>query len=999
MRALKIAAIMIATTAFGGLTIAPAANASFDASIAASVSTPQAGAHPDLSMKLTFSGSERASDLVIDLPAGMIGDPNAVSKPLCDAQQAEKGTCPGYTKVGTVDANATAYPTIGGIIPLGEITTDAHGSVFMMQPLGDEPARLAIKLVPELLGIPLTDNPINMSIPINMRGPGVGNGDYGLRILAEIPATAEMPVFGTTQVRMNSLQLALGAVPPNGPVKPFLANPTSCGPKTFQMSATSQSGNTIDRDAPPLTITGCSATTPPFNPSLTVSPTTMQAGQPTGISMTVHMPAPSDNKNDLVQAMVRKTVAVLPEGMAISATIGSNGLGGCTDAQFGINADRDPVCPDDSAVGTVDFISPLVGSVPGTVYLGTATAEAPMRLFAYAKSGQARIKFIGTITLDQKTGQITTVFDGTPEQPFTDFRLTFRGGPNGAIKAPDTCGPVTATADVTPVSGAPAVHIVSPAINVVGCKPAQFAPTMTATATPTSAGADTTIETVISRTDDDELLKSVSISMPPGLLGRLSAIPVCSLANAKAGNCSEDSRVGSVIAKAGTGPSPMPILGPVYLAEGTPGSVASLAIVVPAKVGPVDLGNVVVFGNLIARSDVGIDLTVDDIPSIVSGVPMYIRSMDLVLNKPGFMFNASSCAQQAITGTLTSTTGKTAAVDIPYQPTGCDGLAFNPQMTAKLTGTAAAPGFTATVFGSDGESTMKAMQLTLPTGIGASVAGLNSACPLDTYNAGACPATAVIGSATAKASIISEPLTGPVTLIKIPGSPLPALGMDLSGAISLKIMIKNGLAPGGRIMSTIDGVPDAPIRQFDLTLKPGGMLAADPAVICKSALTADGLLTGWNGASVNRTVPVDSSAVCSAKTPVVAVGTPARSASLKGVKRGKPTLRVKLYGKNVKLTSMRVSVPAKHLKVVAKTAKRVGRGLVGGVNKRLTVSKSTLTVKASSKGTNSMTLTIGKGALRNRKIKVGQKVTVAVRYTQAGVARAKTIKIRVRARK
>jgi len=31
-------------------------------------------------------------------------------------------------------------------------------------------------------------------------------------------------------------------------------------------------------------------------------------------------------------------------------------------------------------------------------------------------------------------------------------------------------------------------------------------------------------------------------------------------------------------------------------------------------------------------------------------------------------------------------------------------------------------------------------------------------------------------------------------------------------------------------MSTIDGVPDAPIRQFDLTLNPGGMLAADLAL-------------------------------------------------------------------------------------------------------------------------------------------------------------------------
>lgn len=998
MRALKIAAIMIATTAIGGLTIAPAANAAFGVAAQTSLSNTQAGAHADFTLKLNFSGDERVSDMNLDLPAGLIGDPNATARPLCTKAQMTAGSCPAYTKVGTVDANATAYPTLGGIIPLGEITTDAHGAVYLMEPQGNEAARLAIKIVPELLGIPLNDNPMTMDSPIYLRGPGVGNGDYGLRTVVSVNPTASLPVLGDTQVRVNNMTLTLMAKPQNGAVKPFMTNPTSCGPKVLNVSATSQSGNDVDVSAPPMTITGCDATHPPFNPTLELAPSQVQAGQPTPISVTVKIPAPSNDVNDLVQSTVKKTVAVLPQGMAISAAIGSNGLGGCTDAQFGVNADRAPTCPDDSAIGTVNFVSPLIGSVPGTVYLGTATADAPMRVFAYAQKGQARIKLIGTTTLDQKTGQVTTTFGNTPDQPFTEFTLSFRGGPNAVIKAPDACTPVSATAAVTPTSGGPVANITSNAIDVVGCKPAQFAPTMTATATPTTAAADTTVETVISRSDDDELLKGVSISMPPGLLGRLSAIPVCPLASAQTGNCSEDSRVGSVIAKAGTGTAPLPILGPVYLAEGTPGAIASLAIVVPAKVGPVDLGQVVVMGKLIARPDVGIDLTVDNIPSIVGGVPMYIKSMDLVLNKPGFMFNASSCAPQAVSGTLTSVSGKTAAVNIPYQATGCDGLAFNPQMTAKLTGTAASPGFTASVYGSDGESTMKAMELTLPSGIGASAAALGNMCPLDTYNAGNCPASSVIGSATAQASIIADPLTGPVTLVRIPGQALPALGMKLSGAISLDIMIKNGIAAGNRIVSTIDGVPDAPIRRFDLTLNPGGMLAADPSVICKDALTANGVLTGWNSAVVNRTVPVDTSAVCG-KAPVEKVGTPARSASLKGIKSGKPTLQVKLYGRNVKLTSLRVGVPAKQLRIVSKTAKRVGRGLVAGVSKRLSVSKTALTVKAPAKGSNSLAIVLRKGTLRNGKIKVGQKVTLSIRYTQAGVAKAKTIRVRVTAGK
>lgn len=964
------------------LASASSAQATFGVTITGGPASLQAGAHPNLALTLSFTGSEKVDDLDLNLPPGLVGDPGAVSH-ICTVAEAHGAGCPATSQVGSAVADSTAT------LLTGPLDAQATGEVYVMQPVGDEPARLWLKLTPQLAGLP-AGPPITSESAINLRSPG----DFGLTTLVRnLPEQADLFVLGTVPIKLNALSLTLFGTPPNSPTRPFISNPTSCGAKTVTVDATSKNGSKASDATDPFTISGCNAV--PFTPSLAVTPTTMTAGQPAPIAVSVKFPPLG---NGTAQSHVKNTTVTLPEGAALSAGVGAAGLEGCTAEQFAPNAPTAPTCPALSNTGTVLFDSPLVGAVPGTVFLGTSTPDAKFRLFAYAKKGQVQIKLVGRVLADEKTGQLTTIFENTPQQPFSAFTLSFRGGDNGALKAPDACGEYTATSTLDPYSGTAAAHPTAK-FNVVGCPPPQFAPTFTASATPTQAGADTVVHTVISRTDADERLAGIKVSMPPGLLGRIGSVPPCSLDSARAAACTDASLIGSVVTSAGTGGTPVSLPGKVYLTDGIDGSIAGLAIIVAAKVGPIDLGNVIVLGKLVARGDVGIDLSVDSIPPIIGGVPMYIRSMDLTLDRPGFLFNASSCKEQQVSATFTALSGATANAAIPYQATGCENLPFAPTLTAKVEGSAKAPGFTSSVLGTPGDSTLEGLKLTLPPALTASLASLSRTCPVATYNEGGCAASAIVGSVRAESPLIPLPLTGPVTLVKLDGVVLPALAMKLRGSLNLDLLVQNNVV-GGRLESSISGVPDAPISKFDLSLAPGGLLQSSKSALCDTTQNADGAFVAHSGKTSKSVVKVDVSAICGSTTgqgggtagKVTAKGT------LKGFRKGGvPSLRLRLSGKNIKLTSLGVNLAGSRLKLVRAKAKRLARGVVGGKLKRLTVAGSKVTAKATSKGTRAIELRVGKGALRKGTVKVGQRLTLKLTYTQAGSKKSKTLKVKIRA--
>ena len=58
------------------------------------------------------------------------------------------------------------------------------------------------------------------------------------------------------------------------------------------------------------------------------------------------------------------------------------------------------------------------------------------------------LKLVGTVHLDEATGQLTTTFENTPDAPFTEFKLSFSGGAQAALVTPDDMRPVLIERDL-----------------------------------------------------------------------------------------------------------------------------------------------------------------------------------------------------------------------------------------------------------------------------------------------------------------------------------------------------------------------------------------------------------------------------------------------------------------------------------------------------------------------------------------------------------------------
>jgi len=256
-----------------------------------------------------------------------------------------------------------------------------------------------------------------------------------------------------------------------------------------------------------------------------------------------------------VQANVKRVELKLPAGLVLSPGL-ANGLTACTEARFGLKEDRAPECPASSEIGDVQFVTPLIGTLTGKVYFGTPTPTAKLRNFVSVGDPRLRVKLIGDVTVDPQTGQVTNVFPDSPQVPFTEFFFRYKGGPRAVLSSPSACGRYAAVATMTPFSGG-AAAAPSDTADVVGCSPPAFTPSLGLSSSDATAGADTALTVRIDRPDGQVRLLRSTVSLPPGLAGRLGSVPTCPVDQARAAACGEDSRVGSASVVVGNGSEPL----------------------------------------------------------------------------------------------------------------------------------------------------------------------------------------------------------------------------------------------------------------------------------------------------------------------------------------------------------------------------------------------------------------------------------------------------------
>lgn len=872
----------------------------------------QAGGHPwkgitDFTMRVDGMGNPvggNPSKVRVDVPKGLV--PNPTLFPRCPKALFDAGTCPPDTQIGKEEIEIKEAAVVARIqVPLYnlEIAPDQL-SVFALSAADAAPL---VPAIGSLAGV----TPTFIVGGVRDEGSTFGPHDYGLFFtIDDVPESPTIlrskltfwgvpgdPVHDAERDQTCATVLAPTELPPacsggglphTDPALPFLNNPTHCTgtSQTTRLSLWSHS-------EPPATATVTTSTPTidgkkgaqhceriPFSSTIDVTPDTTQPDAPVG--PLVRLSTPQEGLSDstkLVTSHVKDVTVTMPPGMTLNPST-ANGLEACTDAQLQANPGQvgGDACPEASKVGTVDVKSPLLpDSVTGFAFVGQPLKGDMYRLFVTLEGRGVSVRLKGSVKPNPSTGQLTATFASNPEQPFDTFDVNFEDGPRAPLANPLDCGSKTVSSTFTPWSGTPPFAATDSFTIGAGACPAPFSPTFgVRTATPL-AGAFSPFFATIARGDRNQYLSRVRVKTPGGLAGMVKNVVKCPSAQAATGACPAASRIGTATTKAGAGPEPFQLAGPVYFTEGYKGAPFGMVVAIRAIAGPYDLGTVVVRQSIfVDPNTAALTVISDPLPTILEGVPIRLRSVDVALDRSKFVFNPTSCGVKPVGSTLHST--QSAAVDrsSSFTTTACERLPFTPSMAMTLTGPrqtgfAKHPGLEVTVRqpGRRADGTPQA-------NIGKAVVKLPPALALDPDNAQAicsydsglkarCQPEARIGFATATSPAIEEPLRGPVYFVQgIRIDPktgnrirtLPSLLATLKGEVS--IHLRGTTAVEGRnLVSTFQGVPDAPVSRFDMRLKGGrgGILTVgSQRGLCGRRQVANAAFTGHNAKLANLRV-------------------------------------------------------------------------------------------------------------------------------------------------
>jgi hypothetical protein len=280
--------------------------------------------------------------------------------------------------------------------------------------------------------------------------------------------------------------------------------------------------------------------------------------------------------------------------------------------------------------------------------------------------------------------------------------------------------------------------------------------------------------------------------------------------------------------------------------------------VVPAKVGPIDLGTVVVRAAIqVDTHDAHLTVVPDPLPTIVGGVPLRMRTLTVRIDRENFAINPTSCAEKSVTATVGSTTGGSATPSSRYQVADCAALRFTPRMRLQLTGRKQLkrgrhPGLVARLRQGAGQAHLRSVGVTLPQGVSLDIDTLPDPCTREQLDALSCPDSAKVGTSRAVTSLLDAPLSGPVYLVAAaPGASLPGLAAVLRGQITIVIEGVTSFTRRG-LTSRFGSIPDVPLSEFTLRLRGGsdGILTPTRAGgLCSGSLRGRLVMRGQNGGS------------------------------------------------------------------------------------------------------------------------------------------------------
>jgi hypothetical protein len=880
----------------------------------------RAGGHPGgLSTALAFNSAwqlpqasgkhvssypvQQVKQIVTELPAGVVGD--ALATPTCPLylvtnKAGDTSVCPAATQVGWLT-----------LLESPEEAPNTDLGIYNVTPEHGFAAEFAVYLR-------------SLQRAENLYAKVVGSG----------PDTRVL-VFSQPQDRVPEISAVSAtffgdpAVADSSPLAqvPFLTEPSDCSASGFtgriyvdsweEPARSEPDGLPVDLSEPQWKkaesslppVTGCEALQ--FHPSLTFAPEAAhrQADEPAGYESVLQIPQ-SEDPNVPATPPLKNTVVTLPAGVAVSPSA-ANGLVGCELSAAELDSSRPGHCPTASKVGEVEALTPVLEEpLKGGVYVeqppcgagGAACTEAQAErgeVFGlylelanenrgvYVKvRGNVEVGGAGQYSREAglQPGQIRTTFAETPQQPVSELKLRFNNGPRAPLANPQTCGVFTTIASLepwsAPYSGPNAIQ--QPAFAIGGCEN-RFSPAFSAGTINSQAGAYSPFTATFARHDGEQDLSGITLNEPAGLSAKIAGIPQCPEAAANAGTCSAASRIGTAAAAAGSGTEPFWQSGNVYLTGPYHGAPYGLSVVVPAKAGPYNLGNIVVRAAItINPYTAAASVTSNPLPQSVDGVPLRVQTVNVTVGQENnFTFNATNCSPASVTATLTSAQGATAQVANPYEPASCASMKFAPKLSASTSGKASKAGgasldvkvsYPAGAAGT--YANIKTTKVFLPKQLPSRLTTLQKACLAATFeaNPASCPAASDVGTATANTPLLNVPLSGPAYLVSHGGAAFPDLEVVLQGEnvtiiLDGKTDIKKGITS-----STFNTIPDAPVSSFELKLPTGkySILATNIPEklqynLCGQTLTMPTLITGQNGATINQTTKITTTGCPKAK--------------------------------------------------------------------------------------------------------------------------------------
>jgi hypothetical protein len=858
---------------------------------------------------------EDPRDVVVDLPLGFLG--SALTTPTCTFAQLSShifggvGGCPPDTVVGHIFTEPVSGASLNGPIynmvaehgvaaEFGFVDVLAGAHVLYASVAPGPEGYVLRTTAPELPQVPLTD----------IVATFYGN-----------PVAKDAETICGVKSEPNEVSCREGLEKSQAPL---FTNPSECSGRALSATVHIDSwqhpgarntdgtpdlagGGWASAQTPsfPEGLTGCDLLQ--FTPSFTLAPEAehSQADEPAGYEALLKVPQ-SEEPFTSATPPLKTTVVTLPAGVAISPSA-ANGLVGCQETGpegIELGSTLPGHCPSASKVGEVEATTPLLNAVfKSGVYVAQPSCGAPGQpecteaaaetggLFAlYIEvgseatgvhiklKGKVEVGGNGTLTAREgkpllAPGQIRTSFVETPQFPVGELKLTFRGGARAPLANPQTCGTFTTNASFEPWSapdtGPSAIQ--EPSFAITGCEN-KFAPAFTAGTVNNQAGAYSPFTTTFSRHDGEQDLSGVEVKMPPGLLGKVAGIEQCPEAQANAGTCSAASKIGTATAAAGSGSRPFWQSGSVYLTGPYKSPVTGtqapfgLSIVVPAKAGPYNLGNIVVRAAIeINPTTAAATIVSNHLPQSVDGVPLRVQTVNVTVGQENnFTFNATSCSPSSIGATLGGAQGAQASVSSPYNAANCAALPFKPTFTASTQGkTSKANGASLHVrigFPTGGQANIHKVELTIPSVLPSRLTTLQKACPEAQFNSNpaGCPSASLIATAVAHTPLLPDPLLGPVYFVSHGGAAFPDTEMVLQGDNVELVVDGHTDIKKGVTYSRFETVPDAPVTSFEFSAPEGpNSIFAAFGNLCQKEIKAPTTITAQNGAVFSQDTSVE----------------------------------------------------------------------------------------------------------------------------------------------